>query len=280
MFTYFWLKWRRQLSRMRDGRRGRAPRRQAPIRRLNLERLEERTLLSAPPVPAPAPYTPPHIVYHPAVGPYQFPGPVGYTPAQIQKAYGIDQLYGIIGNGAGQTIAIVDAYDNPSFVNSTASNFNTSDLHMFDQQFGLPDPPSFIKADQNGGSNLPGTDPNKGWEGEEALDVEWAHAIAPGANIILFEANSAAPSDLNAAVATAAATPGVSVISMSFGGGETSSDPNNNAIYTTPAGHQGVTFVAATGDSGSPGGYPAYSPNVLAVGGTNLQLNPDNSYKS
>lgn len=216
--------------------------------------------------------------------PYQSAGPVGFTPQQIRTAYGIDQLYGIIGDGSGQTIAIVDAYDDPNFVDSTNPNFLTSDLHQFDAQFGLPDPPSFTKRDQNGGTSLPGTDPagagNPNFEGEEALDVEWAHAIAPGANIILFEANSASPSDLNAAAATAANTPGVSVVSMSFGGAETSSDPSDNSIFTTPSGHNGVTFLASTGDNGSPGGYPAYSPNVVAVGGTNLTLNANNSYNS
>jgi hypothetical protein len=231
------------------------------------------------------------MISHPLL-PFPFPSPdnSGYTPAQIQKAYGIDQLFGIIGNGAGQTIAIVDAYDDPAFVNSTAPNFSSSDLAKFDAQFGLPDPPSFVKLNQAGGTTLPGTDPNKGWEGEEALDVEWAHALAPGANIILYEANSAFSSDLNAAIAAAKSNPAVSVISMSFGGPENAAtDPTNNALFTTPAGHQGITFLAATGDSGSfgsPGStspivdYPAASPNVVAVGGTNLQLNPDNSYKS
>src|SRR5262249_48082169 len=75
-------------------------------------------------------------------------------------------------------------------------------------------------------------------------------------------------------------TPGVSVVSMSFGSGETSSDPNDNSIFTTPSGHNGVTFLASTGDNGSPGGYPAYSPNVVAVGGTTLTLNADDSYNS
>ena len=86
---------------------------------------------------------------------------------------------------------------------------------------------------------------------EESLDVEWAHAIAPAANIILFEANDqggatmAESPDLNTAVKTAASYPGVSVVSMSWGCVEDSSDPAYNATFTTPAGHQGVTFLAA-----------------------------------
>ncbi|HTU91468.1 MAG TPA: S53 family peptidase [Gemmataceae bacterium] len=225
--------------------------------------------------------------------PYQSAGPTGYTPQQIQEAYGINQLYGIIGTGTGQTIAIVDAYDDPAFVDSTSPNFDSSDLHMFDQEFNLPDPPSFLKLNQTGGTALPGTDPagpgTSNWEGEEALDIEWAHAIAPGANIIVFEANSASPSDLDQAVATAAAYPGVSVVSMSFGSPEDNTATSTDSIFTTPAGHQGVTFVAASGDYGSFGGsgltttnvdYPAASPNVLGVGGTSLVLNSDNSYNS
>ena len=216
------------------------------------------------------------------VGPAQFPSPIGYTPAQVRKAYGIDSISinGIVGDGSGQTIAIVDAYDWPTAFD---------DLHRFDQQFGLPDPPSFTKLNQFGqASPLPGTDPagagnpNGTWEMEEALDVEWVHAIAPMANIILVEANSAFSNDLiDTAVATAKNLPGVSVVSMSFGGDETDGlDQLENDIFTTPAGHNGVTFLASTGDDGQPGGYPAYSPNVVAVGGTSLFLNGDDSYAS
>ena len=124
------------------------------------------------------------------------------------------------------------------------------------------------------------------WEGEEALDVEWAHAVAPEASIDLVEANSDNFSDMMAAVNTARKLAGVSVVSMSFDWTESAarcaqrhgSELSSDATFTTPAGHQGVTFVAATGDDGYPGGYPAYSPNVLAVGGTSLYCNPDGSY--
>ena len=105
----------------------------------------------------------------------------GFTPQQIRTAYGIDQIaFGSIkGDGTGQTIAIVDAYDDPDLVDSTSPNFTTSDLALFDQQFGLPNPPSFVKLGQDGTTNLPAADPTGEWEVEEALDVEWAHAIAP-----------------------------------------------------------------------------------------------------
>ena len=79
---------------------------------------------------------------------------------------------------------------------------------------------------------------------------------------------------------TAASLPGVSVVSMSFGSSEFSYEKDYDSAFTTPCGHEGVTFVASTGDSGSPGEYPAFSPNVVAVGGTSLQLNADSTYQS
>ncbi len=287
MFILFWRNWlQRTFPSSRQPRRLPRPRRgsyRPP--RLRLEALEDRTLLSATlPSVDPSVATPDYVVYHPSGNqPFQFPtptGPVGFSPQQVQTAYGIDQLFGIIGDGAGQTIALVDAYDDPNLLDSTNPAFNTSDLHQFDVQYGLPDPPSFLKLGQTGTGALPGPDPAKGWEGEEALDVEWAHSLAPGANIILFEANDASNANLYAAVATAAGTPGVSVVSMSFGGNEFAGEQGSDTTFQTPPGHNPVTFLASTGDNGSPGGYPAYSPNVIAVGGTALTLNPNNTYKS
>ena len=116
---------------------------------------------------------------------------------------------------------------------------------------------------------------------EEDLDIEWADAAAPLANIILIEASSPSNSDLiQTAVVTAENLPSVSVVSMSFGGGEQAAELSLDSIFTTPAGHTGVTFLAATGDTGAPAGYPSYSPNVVAVGGTSLTLNSNGSYGS
>src|SRR5262249_9344102 len=122
--------------------------------------------------------------------------PVGLTPSKIRQAYGFNQIIfgnGVTGDGTGQTIAIVDAYDAPTI---------QSDLHTFDVAFGLPDPPSFIRVAQDGSTNYPSTDPAGSpgagadtWEIETALDVEWAHALAPGANILLVEAKSASDAD-------------------------------------------------------------------------------------
>jgi len=195
------------------------------------------------------------------------------SPAQMRTAYGVGNItFGaVIGDGTGQTIAIVDAFDNPSFVSSTDPAFLSSDLHRFDVQYSIPDPPSFTKVDQTGGTNFPRPDPG-GWSLEIALDVEWAHAIAPAARILLVEANTNFEADLFGAVRFAAQQPGVSVVSMSFGGFENFSELGLDSILTTPTNHAGVAFFAATGDFGAPGGYPAYSPNVIAVGGTELTI--------
>ena len=214
-------------------------------------------------------------------------GTVAYSPAQIRAGYGVNSLSW---DGAGQTIAIVDAYDDPSIYQA---------LDAFDSQFGAtasglsfyaqygPASSFLTVLNQDGqATSLPGADPNgpgaSNWEVEEALDVEWAHAIAPGAQIILVEANSQSLSDLMASVATAAVQPDVSVVSMSWGFAEgqsvlASDEASYDHVFTTP----GVTFVASTGDYGAADPeYPAYSPNVVAVGGTSLTLNTDGSYNS
>ena len=153
-----------------------APRRSAhplmcsrrPLRfNLACESLEDRQLLSAAAtIPDPS-----QIIALPSIQmtPMSGPGSTALTPQQIQGAYGINQITlsgGIKGNGAGQTIAIVNAYNDPNI---------TSDLAAFDKQFGLQAPPSF-KVD-----NLGATTTDAGWALETALDVEWAHAIARGA---------------------------------------------------------------------------------------------------
>jgi subtilase family serine protease len=201
--------------------------------------------------------------------------PPGYGPSQISQAYGFNQITfnngTIKGDGTGQTIAIIDAYDQPNIA---------GDLATFDATYGLPAPPSFTKVNENGGTTYPAAD--QGWGLEISLDVEWAHAMAPGANILLVEASSNSFADLMTAVDYARNQPGVAVVSMSWGGGEWSGEAGYDGYFTTPAGHSGVTFVAATGDSGSSGApeYPSVSPNVLAVGGTQLNTDGYGNYQS
>jgi hypothetical protein len=206
----------------------------------------------------------------------------GFTPAEIRKAYGFDQISfaggTVAADGRGQTIAIVDAFNHPNIA---------ADLNVFSQQFGLPST-TLTVVNQTGGTRLPSTD--AGWAGEIALDVEWAHAIAPAVNILLVEASSADTTDLMAAVDYARHAPGVSAVSMSWGGSEffsfsgdeSSSQLSFDPTFTTPAGHQGVTFVASAGDSGQSGGvqWPASSPNVVAVGGTSLFTDAAGNYLS
>jgi subtilase family serine protease len=204
------------------------------------------------------------------------PNPVGLTPAQVRHAYGFDQIPAIAGNynavGQGQTIAIVMGGDQPNIA---------SDLHVFDTKFNLPDP-TFVKLNQAGSATGPWPAVNASWAGEISLDVEWAHAIAPAATIVLVEANSSNVTDLLAAIDTARNYPGVSVVSMSWGLLEGSVERGYDAHLTTPPGHTPVTFVAATLDNGSsfPKGtyWPAASPNVIGVGGTTLTLAADGSY--
>lgn len=190
--------------------------------------------------------------------------PTGLTPAATRSYYGFDQVSfgGVAADGAGQTIAIVTARHNPNIY---------SDLAAFDQTFGLAAPPSFRVVNQYGGTKLPKK--NKGWASETALDVEWAHAIAPGANILLVEAKSDSLENFVQAIDYARHAPGVTVVSVSAAGDEFSQESIVDSLFTTPPGHEGVTFVFASGDDGGVAEYPSSSPNVLSVGGTTLQSN-------
>ncbi len=243
---------------------------------LQLEQLEERWLPST---------VTPDIMMYQSAGQAQPAASVGYTgisPAAMRTAYGITSSSGanqvmfgsVAGNGAGQTIAIVDSYSQPNIV---------SDLNSFDAAVGLPAPPSFTVINQTGGTTLPANAPLGQWGIETSLDVEWAHVIAPGANILLVETNSVNDSDFLAGVATAADYAGVSVVSMSFNDSEWRADPlYDQRYFITPSGHNGVTFVAASGDQGSQAlqYWPAVSPNVVGVGGTSLSLNSDGTWAS
>ena len=263
-----------------------------------VERIESRVLLSAATTAAAlrdhmvhttwVAYHPPGQALHPGSGgdiqPFATSSPTGLTPAQMRHAYGVDQINfnGTVGDGTGQTIGIVDAFDQPNAA---------SDLNTFSQQFGLPlmnqpGGPTFTKIAQDGSSNLPSPAPTSqsgGWGVEESLDIEWAHSIAPEANIVLVEASTdATVGDLMVAVDEAAKYPGVSVVSMSWGDFEKNlpGESSYDSQFVTPAGHIPVTFFASTGDSGQPGVYPAFSPNVVAVGGTTLNVDSSGNYLS
>ena len=179
-------------------------------------------------------------------------GPSGYFPSTIRN------MLGLTGDGTGQTIAIVAAYDHP---------YIAADLATFNAAFGLPAPPSFKKVTQTGATTgFPAPDP--GWALEIALDVQWAHAIAPKASILLVEAKTAGYADMMTALTYAATKTTATVISNSWGSAEFSTQSTYDAKCKLTT----KLCVFSTGDYGNPGSYPAYNPFVLAVGGTTLNL--------
>jgi subtilase family serine protease len=206
----------------------------------------------------------PHYFIHQASGAGLTSPPISaFQPPQIRHAYGFDL---VSNQGAGQTIALVDAYDDPKA---------ESDLAVFSQQFKLP-----VASTSNGFFRkvyATGHKPaaNANWSVEISLDVEWAHAIAPKATIILVEAASNNLSDLLKGVDVAVRN-GATVVSMSWDSGEFSGERNSDNHFVT----NGVTFLAASGDSGTGVTYPAASPDVIGVGGTSLTLDSNGNYLS
>jgi hypothetical protein len=184
----------------------------------------------------------------------------GYHPADIRPAYGLPA------DGGQGAIAIVDAMDDPSIL---------ADFNVFCSTMGLPtENSSSATAATNTVFQVvyaAGTKPpyDMGWAGEISLDVEWAHAVAPGAKIYLVEASSSSNQALDQAVQVAESLPNVKEVSMSFGSsGEYSGEQAEDAVYTQP----GVVYFSATGDSAANRGYPSMSLNVMAVGGTSITL--------
>lgn len=181
--------------------------------------------------------------------------PAGISPADLLSAYQLPPT-----GGAGVTVAIVDAYDDPNA---------EADLGNYRTTFGLSACTTangcFRKVNQGGLTGpLPATNVN--WSTEISLDVDMVSAVCASCNILLVEANSASYADLGAAVNTAVAL-GAKVISNSYGGNESQSDPTTANQYYS---HTGVLIVASSGDSGYGVQFPAAAPWVLAVGGTHL----------
>ncbi|MEC3998232.1 carboxypeptidase regulatory-like domain-containing protein [Actinacidiphila sp. DG2A-62] len=198
----------------------------------------ERRTLGGAPAPAASPAT-----------------PEGYAPADLRSAYALPD-----DGGAGATIAIVDAYDDPDA---------ESDLAVYRAQYGLPacttDNGCFRKTDQRGGAGYPGAD--EGWASEISLDLDMVSAVAPQAHILLVEADSSLSEDLGAAENTAVAL-GARYVSNSWGGyGDSTDDLAYDQAYFD---HPGTAVVFSSGDDGYGVSYPASSPYVTAVGGTSL----------
>ncbi|HXV05350.1 MAG TPA: S53 family peptidase [Solirubrobacterales bacterium] len=216
-----------------------------------------------------------HVVTNSKGAPQTSTLPKGYGPKQFHGAY---SLPATSASSAGQTVAIVDAYNDPNIA---------SDLKKYDETFGLPTFPTcnatvtascFAKVNQSGSASGPFPTTNSGWALEIALDVEVAHATCQNCKVLLVEANSSSLTNLEAAVNTAANL-GATEISNSYGGSEFSGETleANAAAYDKP----GIAVTVSSGDNGYGSfGFPAASPYVVAVGGTTLNLNADNSYSS
>ncbi|WP_103887177.1 Kelch repeat-containing protein [Actinacidiphila yanglinensis] len=188
--------------------------------------------------------------------------PAGYGPGDLQSAYNLPA-----GGGAGRTVAIVDAYDDPAA---------EADLAAYRAQFGLPACTSadgcFTKVDQRGGSAYPQPDPS--WAGEISLDLDMVSAIAPQAHILLVEGDDPSGDNLGAAVDTAVAL-GAKYVSNSYGtdyraGPGSGEDPSETTALDAHYDHPGVAVVASSGDYGYGVAYPAASQFVTSVGGTSL----------
>jgi hypothetical protein len=196
------------------------------------------------------------------------PSGFGLTPDDLQKAYGYDRTTPVV-----QTVAIVDAYDDP---------MAASDLAEFEANYQLADTGQFLKVGQSGSAtHLPAKD-RAGWSGEESLDIDAVRSVCGSCTILLVEANSARIRDLSAAAATAVRL-GANEVTNSYGGSEKFSRMSKRiaARYA----HPGVVFTASTGDEGwygwgfavfgksqSSPSQPATLPGVVAVGGTHLSL--------
>ena len=196
------------------------------------------------------------VAGHAAPGAHPALVPSGYGPADLQSAYKLPSST----RGAGQTVAIVDAYNDP-----TAE----ADLAVYRSTYGLPACTTangcFRKVNQSGqASPLPRTD--TGWAGEISLDVDMVSAICPNCNILLVEANNPNTGNLGTAVNTAVNL-GAKFVSNSYGGPEDGSENSDDSLYFN---HPGVVITASTGDNGFGVSYPASGKGVTAVGGTSL----------
>ncbi|RPF34597.1 S53 family peptidase [Streptomyces sp. TLI_185] len=184
--------------------------------------------------------------------------PSGYGPTDLQSAYGLTSA--AASNGSGETIAIVDAYDDPNAETDLATYRSYYDLSACTTANGC-----FKKVSQTGSTtSLPSA--NTGWAEEISLDLDMASAICPNCHILLVEATSATMANLGTAV-NRAVTLGAKYVSNSYGGSESSSDTSYDSSYFN---HAGVAITVSAGDSGYGAEYPAASRYVTSVGGTAL----------
>ena len=214
--------------------------------------------------PNPISFLRPYYVIHSAGNATTGGPPVSaFAPAQIRHAYGFDT---VTNQGLGQVIGIVDAFDDPNA---------ESDLAAFNAQYKLAACTTangcFRKVYARGSKPAA----NANWAMEISLDIEWAHAIAPQARIVLVEAATNSMSDLLYGVNVAVQN-GASTVSMSWTTGEFAGESQLDNYFTA----SGVTYLAASGDNGTSVAYPAASPDVVGVGGTSLTVDGTGNYVS
>lgn len=252
--------------------------------------------------PARVHVTSPHFVVGPRAIPVSLPGAAMfscqlpgaavacYVPSQILTAYNIQRLLDQGFTGTGKAIVIVDAFSSPTI---------NDDLNVFNTVFGLPamnaGGPTFTIVEPDGSTPFDPNDPDQvGWSGEISLDVEWAHAIAPGANIVLVLAKSDQDADMLSATQYAVDHRLGDVISQSFGENESCVDPSiakqQHQVFIE-ATLKNITLLASSGDNGAAQptcdgssfvkavSSPADDPLVVAVGGTHLSAALDGTYQ-
>jgi subtilase family serine protease len=216
--------------------------------------------------------------------------PLCYTPQQIRQAYGVQPLLDIGITGKGQTITLIEAFDDPTV---------KTDLQTFDKVFGLPDPKLKVIAP----FGVPPFDPKDpkqtDFAGETALDTQWAHALAPDATIVVIQAKDTSTTEISKAIQFAVQQNIGDVISMSFGGSEqciTAEEVQQMHTIFQQARTQKQTLLASAGDSGAAATdcdvngnvvtltqgvtEPASDPLVTSVGGTTLLASKTGVYQS
>jgi hypothetical protein len=204
----------------------------------------------------------------PPVGPRRaqpaVPQPVGHIPCDVYNAYHATPT-AAVDDGTGKTIAVIDPYGTPTIA---------ADFTAFSSAFSLgPQPLTVVQADPRGFDTSAPDLPD--WSLEVPLDVEWAHALSPGAQVVLVVAYSSYDVDMVAAVDYAVTAVKADVVTMSWGFDESdypdpSAEPSNSHFPPTNGAGRPVVFLAATGDQGPTPVWPAVSPNVVAVGGTSV----------
>ena len=198
----------------------------------------------------------PAIEFHERAGVRPFFFPRGHLPPHIQAYLRLSS------QGEGETIAIVSAYHAPTLID---------DFNAFSFLFGLPGACGTEDADPADCAHVtvstaPGTRVNEDWALESSLDVQWAHAVAPRANILLIETRDDELRTLMAGVQRALAE-GATIVSMSWGIEEEPGQQRYDHICA-----KGAACVVAAGNAGHSTYYPAASPNTIAVGGTSIHL--------